>query len=129
MIRPPPRSTLTDTLFPSTTPFRSLPDGTYTYLVTSVHRSWTAVSASSAAVTVAGAAALAFTTQPTNTTAGDAITPPVLVTVQTADGTPSLSAGVPVTLATSPNPTAGVPAGDATAPTAAHGGGRREERR
>jgi hypothetical protein len=82
----------------------AVPDGTYTYTVTAVFRSWTATSAPSGSVSVWTPARLAVTGQPTTTIAGTAINPPVAVTVQTAAGVGVPLAGRPVTIAIGTNP-------------------------
>ena len=77
----------------------SIPDGTYTYAVTAVRNGWTAVSASSANVSVANPVKLGFTTQPGNGTSQNAIGPQPVVAVQDAAGNTVTAATATVTLA------------------------------
>ena len=76
-----------------------VPVGTYTYAVTAVHRSWTAPSASSAAVVVVVADHLAFTAQPGSGTGGTALASQPTVTVQDFFGGTETSYAGSVTLA------------------------------
>lgn len=99
----------------------AVPDGSYTYVVTAVFRSWTAPSAASQTVTVTNATALAFIVQPATTSATSLITPPVAVQLRTAGGAPLALAGVVVTLAIGTNPAGGVLTGPTTATTDAEG--------
>jgi hypothetical protein len=98
-----------------------VPDGDYTYVVTAVFASWTAPSRPSGLVSVTHAAALAFTAQPTDVAAEQAMTPPVTVALRTAGDEPLASAGVPVTLAIGANPAVGVLSGVVTRDTDADG--------
>ncbi len=99
----------------------AVPNGTYTYVVTAVYRSWDAASAASGTVTVASATKLAFTTQPGTVVATAVITPPVAVTVETAAGTAVPVANVSVTVAIGTNPGGGTLSGTRTALTDASG--------
>lgn len=96
----------------------SAPEGTYTYVVTAVHRSWTAVSAASGSVLVWSMQSAAFTVQPANVVAGQAM-PAVKVAVRTVDLLPV--AGAAVTLALSNNPGGGTLSGTLTATTNSFG--------
>lgn len=98
-----------------------VPLGAYTYTVTAVYRSWTAVSAASGSVTVATANKVVFSAQPTNVTAGLAITPAVKVAVQTAAGAAVPTANIQVTVAIGTNPGGGTLSGTATALTDSSG--------
>ncbi|WP_146078184.1 hypothetical protein [Subtercola sp. Z020] len=95
--------------------------GTYTYAVTAVFRSWTAVSASSGSVVVIAATKLGFTVQPTSAVAGVAITPSIAVALQNAAGTTVAAAGVAITLSIGTNPAAGTLSGTVTALTNSSG--------
>jgi hypothetical protein len=94
--------------------------GTYTYTVTAVYHSWTAASAASGAVIVRTATKLEFTGQPSNTSAGSAISPAVAVTVEDAAGNAVPVAGRSVTVAIGTNP-GGTLSGTTTANTDASG--------
>ena len=96
-------------------------DGSYTYTVTAVYRSWTAVSAPSAAVRVAAASNLGFTVQPTDTVSRAVISPAVSVTVRSADNRAVLLAGIAVTIAIATNPSGGMLSGTLTRSTDASG--------
>lgn len=98
-----------------------VPDGTHHYVVTAVYRSWTAPSSPSAPVTAARATALVFTAQPTDTIAGQPITPAVTVALRDALGSPVLAAGVSVSIAIAADPTGGTLSGEVTALTDADG--------
>src|SRR2546429_4959721 len=63
-----------------------------------------------------GSLRLAFTVQPTNATAGQAIAPSVQVTAQDQNGAPATSFPGPVTLAIGTNPAGATLPGTATAP-------------
>jgi trimeric autotransporter adhesin len=95
--------------------------GSYTYKVTALYRSWSSTSASSGsvAVTIATATKLAFTTQPTNTTAGAAFA--VAVTVQDAGGVAVQVPGRSVSVAIGTNPGSATLSGTLTATTDASG--------
>ncbi|MGO4692122.1 hypothetical protein [Glaciibacter sp. 2TAF33] len=97
----------------------AVPVGTYTYAVTAVYRSWTAASAASGNVTVATASKLVFTSAPTTTAAGTALS--VAVAVQSSTGVTVPTAGVPVTVALGANPGNGTLSGVKTATTDASG--------
>lgn len=99
----------------------AIPDGTYTYVVTSIYRSWTAASAPSTSVLVAKPVALAVTGQPTTTIAGEFVSPAITVALRTSGGTAAPTAGVPITLAFGANPAGGVLAGTLTVATNAAG--------
>jgi hypothetical protein len=77
------------------------PVGTHSYNVTAVYSSWTAVSAPSNTVRAVSASKLAFTTEPSHSVAGAAITPAVAVTVQSSDGTAVPVADYQISLAIS----------------------------
>lgn len=98
----------------------SVAAGSYTYVVTAVYRSWTAVSAASATVTVVSNLSnkVAFTSGPPGSvTAGAAMTP-LRVQLQTKDlGTPVPTAGVPVTISIGTNPAGGTLGGTLTVNT------------
>lgn len=94
--------------------------GPHTYTVTAVHRSWTAVSVSSGSTSLA-ASKLAFTVQPTDVTAGGAMTPPVKVALQSAQGVAIPTADQLITLALGANPGTGVLSGTVSARTDANG--------
>ncbi|MGS0688008.1 ice-binding family protein [Nakamurella sp. GG22] len=96
-------------------------EGTFTYLVTAVYRSWTARSLPSGPVTVENAVAVTFLAQPTDTTVNTPVTPAVTVTLRTAGGERSQRAGITVTIAIVVNPVGGVLAGVTTAVTDAFG--------
>ena len=59
----------------------AVPDGEYSYVVTAVFRSWTAPSAPSDVVTVVNPHHLAVTSQPSDSTAGETISPPITITL------------------------------------------------
>lgn len=99
----------------------AVPDGTYSYVVTAVYRSWTAASTSSGSITVLTATKVIFTGQPSNTVAGISITPAVAVTVESAVGVPVPTAGISVTTAIGANPGAGTLSGTASALTNSSG--------
>jgi hypothetical protein len=99
----------------------NVPNGTYSYLVTAVYRSWTATSIASNPVTVRAAAKLAFSAQPSATVAGTSISPAVAVTLQDAAGIPVAAAGFSVTVNIGSNPVGGTLSGTATAVTNAGG--------
>ena len=99
----------------------AVPDGTYTYVVTAVYRSWTARSASSGSVKVENAVALAFIVQPTDIFQNAPITPAPKVELRTLAGNPFPYAGVPVTIAIGTNPSGGVLTGTTTVVTDAAG--------
>jgi Ice-binding-like len=98
-----------------------VPDGDYTYVITAVYASWTAPSSPSELVSVTNAAALAFTTEPTDVAADETMTPPVTVVLRSAGEEPIASAGVPVTLAVGANPSGGVLTGVRTMDSDADG--------
>ncbi len=92
----------------------SVADGTYTYTVTDVYRSWAVTSAPSGTVTVVTATQVVFTGQPSNTVAGTTITPGVAVTVETSTGAAVPIAGISVTVAIGTNPAGGALSGTLT---------------
>jgi hypothetical protein len=98
----------------------AVPLGTYTYQVTAVYRSWTAVSSSSTSSSVT-TPRLVFTAQPSNAIAGAGITPAVRVTVQDGAGSAVATAGVTISLAIGANPGSGSLSGTTTATTNASG--------
>lgn len=99
----------------------AVPDGAYSYTVSAVFRSWTAASAASSSVSVWTPTKVAFTSQPSTTVAGVAISPAVAVTVQTAAGTAVPLAGRSISVAIATNPSVGTLSGTATATTSAAG--------
>lgn len=99
----------------------AVPDGTFTYVVTAVYRSWTARSLSSGSVKVENAVALALLTQPTDVFENAPITPAPTVELRAAAGNPFLSEGFQVTIAIGTNPSGGVLTGTATVLTDAAG--------
>lgn len=99
----------------------AVPDGSWMFLVTAVFRSWTATSAPSSSVSVLSAAALVFTIEPTDTSIGVPIAPPVTVALRTATGGPFRMAGVSVTLSIGTNPSGGDIVGGTSAVTDAEG--------
>jgi hypothetical protein len=92
----------------------SAPEGTHSYVVTAIHRSWTAVSAASGNVLVWSMQSATFTVQPANVVAGQTL-PAVKVAVRTVDLLPVISARV--TLAIGNNPGGGTLSGTVTADT------------
>ena len=96
-------------------------DGDYSYVVTAVFRSWTAAGAASSTLTVVNPARLGFASPPTDTTAGGVITPPVVVRLLSAGGSPVAYAGLPITLSIGVNPAVGSLSGLTTVDTAADG--------
>ncbi|HEY3716612.1 MAG TPA: fibronectin type III domain-containing protein [Jatrophihabitantaceae bacterium] len=100
---------------------QSVPDGSYHYTVTAVYRSWTATSAASSSVVVQTPTQLAFTAQPSTTTASSAITPGVAVTVKDAAGAAVPAAGIQVAVALGTNPSDGTLSGTLTATTNSSG--------
>ena len=96
-------------------------NGSYTYSVTSVYRSWTAASIPSGAVVVAIAAKLAFGVSPDDTAAGVTITPAITVVVQSADGSAVMVSGTPVVIALGSNPSSSTLGGTLTALTDSNG--------
>lgn len=95
----------------------SAPEGTHKYVVTAVHRSWTAVGAASGNVTVTSTTDLRFAVQPSaSITAGSAI-PSVTVELLTIWGLPVWQSNVPVTIAIGSNPGSGTLSGTLTAYT------------
>ena len=92
-------------------------DGTYTYRVTAVSRSWTATSAPSGSVAVT--TTQAFTTQPGETSVGAAMTPPVKITTTPGAGAPVVGAAITVSIGA--NPSGGTLTGTTTAVTDAAG--------
>lgn len=99
----------------------SVPDATYHYLITAMYRSWTAIGAASGSVTVQHPTQLAFTTQPSTTTAGATVSPAVTVTVEDASGAAVPIAGTQVTVAIGANPASGTLSGTTAASTNAAG--------
>lgn len=96
-------------------------NGSYTYQVTAVYRTWSTAGTSSGTVTVSNATKVAFTTQPSTTAATASITPAVAVTVQTATGSTVTIGGIVVSLAISTNPGGGTLSGTTTANTSTSG--------
>ncbi len=100
---------------------RGVADGSYTYVVTAVFRSWTAPSASSSTVTVVNPTRLDFSPEPSDTVAGAVTTSPVVVRLLSASGDPVGRSGVPVTLAIGANPAFGSLSGTTAVSTVADG--------
>ena len=88
------------------------PAGTYTLNFTGANL--TGATSNPITLTAGAAARLAFTAQPTNTTAGSAIAPPVQVTIQDALGQTVTGATNPVTITLGTNPGPGTLSGTAT---------------
>lgn len=88
------------------------PAGTYTLNFTGADL--TGITSSAVTLTIGSPAQLAFTTQPTSTTAGVAITPPVQVTIQDAQGQRVSTATNAVTISLSSNPGAATLGGTLT---------------
>jgi hypothetical protein len=92
-------------------------DGSYSYSVIALYRSWTASSNPTATITVAAATQLAFATDPTDSAVNVAITPAVRVAAVSAGGHPVHSRGIVVTVAMGTNPALATLAGTVTAET------------
>lgn len=88
------------------------PAGTYTLNFTGADL--TGITSAPVTLTIGSPAQLAFTTQPTSTTAGVAITPPVQVTIQDAQGQRVSTATNAVTISLSSNPGAATLGGTLT---------------
>jgi hypothetical protein len=102
----------------------SVAAGSHKYVVTAVYRSWTAISAASAAVTVIMNLSdkVAFTTQPPgNVIAGTALTGLRVQLRSVALGLPIPQAGVSVTISMGANPAGGTLSGSLTVNTDAKG--------
>jgi hypothetical protein len=93
----------------------------YTYTVTAVYHTWTAASAASGAIIVRTATKLEFTGQPSNTSAGSAISPAVAVTVEDAAGNAVPVTGRSITVAIGTNPAGGTLSGTKVVNTDASG--------
>jgi hypothetical protein len=96
-------------------------NGSYTYTVIAVYRSWDATSTASGSVTVVSATKLVFTTQPSNVVSTVAITPSVQLAAETATGVVVPMANISITVAIGANPSGGTLSGSLTAPTNASG--------
>lgn len=96
-------------------------DGVYRYIVTAVYRSWSTPSTPSSEVTVASPSRLAFSVSPSNSVAHAGFSPAIAVTVQSADGYPVATSGIPVDIAIGANPATGSLAGSLSAFTSATG--------
>jgi hypothetical protein len=95
----------------------SVPEATHRYVVTAVHRSWTAASAASWNVTVDNINTINFIVQPAaSVTAGSSLQS-VTVELRTAFGFKLLMSGVQVTIGIGNNPAGGTLAGTLTATT------------
>jgi Fibronectin type III domain. len=94
-----------------------VPGGTYTYTVTAVYHSWTAVSSASSSVQVASK--IVFTSQPTGASAGAAFS--ASVTLQDPSGNTVAFSGQPVNVVLGTNPGSGTLSGTLTATTNASG--------
>ncbi|MEV7135662.1 hypothetical protein AB0N24_22585 [Arthrobacter sp. NPDC093128] len=95
----------------------SAPEGTHHYVVTAVHRSWTAASLASGNVTVDNINTINFIVQPgASVTAGSALQS-VTVELRTAFGIKLLAPGVQVTIGIGNNPGGGTLSGTLTATT------------
>lgn len=95
----------------------SVPEGTHSYVVTAVHRSWTAVSAASGNVTVDNRDTINFIVQPGATVTAGSSLQSVTVELRTALGLKLLTPGVQVTIGIGNNPAGGTLAGTLTATT------------
>jgi hypothetical protein len=95
----------------------SVPEGTHSYVVTAVHRSWTAVSAASGNVTVANLNTINFIVQPAASVVAGSSLQSVTVELRTALGIKLLMSGVQVTIGIGNNPAGGTLAGTLTATT------------
>jgi hypothetical protein len=96
-------------------------DGTYHYTVTAVYHSWSATSAGSGNVTVDTSRHLVFTAQPSNTTAGQAISPAVAVTVEDSANNAVHTSGIQITVTIGTNPGSGTLSGTKTVGTNTNG--------
>lgn len=114
-------TSITSTIAGTTCTDTSVPSGTYTYTVTAVYRSWTAVSSPSGSVVVWTPSKVAFTVQPANATAGVAITPSIAVTVEDASGTAVPVAGIAVIVSIGVNAGGGTLSGTLTGSTNSSG--------
>ena len=95
----------------------SVPEGAHHYVITAVHRSWTAASLASGNVTVDNINTINFIVQPgASVTAGSALQP-VTVELRTASGSKLLAPGVQVTIGPGNNPAGGTLSGTLTATT------------
>jgi hypothetical protein len=99
----------------------AVPDGTYTYVVTAVYRSWTAASPASGSVVVLNATQLAFSVQPSNAASTVAISPAVQVSLRSASGASVSAANVSVSVSLGTNPATGTLSGTLTALTNSSG--------
>ncbi|MDR6505127.1 hypothetical protein [Arthrobacter oryzae] len=95
----------------------SVPEGTHHYVVTAVHRSWTAVSLASGNVTVDNMNTINFIVQPGATVVAGSPLQPVTVELRTAFGIKLLASGVQVTIGIGNNPGGGTLSGTLTATT------------
>ncbi|KQR65396.1 hypothetical protein ASF98_09735 [Arthrobacter sp. Leaf337] len=95
----------------------SVPEGTHTYLVTAVHRSWTAVSAASGNVTVNNMDTINFIVQPAASATAGASLQGVTVELRTALGLKLMKPGVQMTIGIGNNPGGGTLSGTLTATT------------
>ncbi|MBP1135139.1 hypothetical protein JOE31_001371 [Arthrobacter sp. PvP023] len=95
----------------------SVPEGTHRYVVTAVHRSWTAVSATSGNVTVSSINDLRFGIQPAASVIAGSALPAFTVELRTAFGLPFWKSDVPVTIGVASNPSGGTLSGTVTAST------------
>ncbi|WLQ07092.1 hypothetical protein [Arthrobacter oryzae] len=95
----------------------SVPDGTYKYVVTAVHRTWTAVSTASGNVIVNNMDTINFSTQPAGSTTAGSSLQALTVELRTALGLKLMKPGVQVTIGMGNNPGGGTLAGTLTATT------------
>jgi hypothetical protein len=114
-------STPTDLLTGTSCVDSVVPDGEFTYVVTAVHKSWTAHSAPSGPVTVVNASQLGFVIQPTTVAVDEPMSPAFTVAVQSADGESFAVSGAAVTVAIESGPAGGTLAGIITVNTDADG--------
>ena len=99
----------------------AVPDGTHSYTVTAVYRSWTARSAASGTITVLTATKLAFSTGPGNAVAGVTGSPTTAVRLQSAAGLPVSTSNIAITVAIAINPSTGTLSGTRVVNTDANG--------
>ena len=92
----------------------AVPDGSHTFTVTAVYRSWTANSRASAEVLVSTPKSVVFTAQPPASVTAGATISTVTVQLRTASGAAVTTAGIAVTLDLGSNPGAGMLSGTTT---------------
>lgn len=89
----------------------SVPEGTHTYQVTAVYRSWSAISAPSGSVTVASLQGLFFTSQPSSSLVAGTTIPAFTVQARSLGIVPNLLGGTLVTISIRSNPGGGTLSG------------------